>query len=77
MTASEIVTTITDAFTGILSGSASGIVGLFQVLFMNATTVEGVTTYSGISTFGIWTLASIGIGVGLTILRKLTGKVVH
>ena len=77
MTAADIVQTIVDAFTGVLSGCASGIVSLFQVLFMNASTVEGVTTYSGISQFGIWTLSFIGVGVALAILRKVTGKVVH
>ena len=77
MTASEIVTIIISAFKELLTGCASSIVDLFKTLFMNATEVEGVITYSGISDFGIWTLSFIGIGVALAILRKITGKVVH
>ena len=76
MTAAEIVAIIIESFTGILSGCASGVVGLFQELFMNCTVVEGVKTYAGISSFGIWTLAFIGVGVALAIIRRLTGKVV-
>ncbi len=75
MGATEIVQEIVGGFTGILSGCASGVVELFQKLFMNATTSGDVTTYSGISSFGIWTLAFIGVGVALTVLRKVTGKV--
>lgn len=77
MEAANIVKTIIDAFTGILSGAAGAIVQLFQVLFMNPTVTESGTTYAGISDFGIWTLAFIGIGVALAIIRKITGKVVH
>ena len=76
MTATEIVNVIISGFTELLKGCASGIVDLFKVLFMNATTVEGVTTYSGISDFGIWTLAFIGIGVALRILSRIGHKVV-
>ncbi len=76
MTAAEIVTLIVEAFTGILQGCTSAIVGLFQTIFMNATTVEGVTTYSGISPVGVWTLVFIGVGVALGILRGVTRKVV-
>ncbi len=75
MTVTEIVQSIVGGFTGVLSGCANAIVTLFQVLFQNATTVEGVTTYSGISTLGIWTLAFIGIGAALGILRAVKGKV--
>lgn len=75
-TASNIVNIIITAFKELLSGGASAIVTLFKVLFMNATEVEGVVTYSGISEFGIWTLSFIGIGVALVIFRRLTHKVV-
>lgn len=75
--AAEIVSSIVSAFQGILTGCASAIVTLFQVLFQNATTVEGVTTYSGISTLGIWTLAFIGIGAAMALLRRVSGKVLN
>ncbi len=75
MGATEIVKEIVGGFTGILEGCADGVVGLFQKIFMNPTTLDGVTTYSGISSLGIWTLSFIGIGVGLAILRRVTGKV--
>lgn len=76
MTATEVVNTITGAFSGMLSGAASAIVSLFQILFMNGTTVEGVTTYSGISDFGIWTLTFIGAGIAIAILSRISHKVV-
>ena len=76
MTASEIVAVIISSFTELLKGCASGIVELFKVLFMNATTVEGITTYSGISDFAIWTLSFIGIGGALGILSRISHKVV-
>ena len=75
MTALEIITSIVDAFKGVLTGCASAIVALFQTLFQNATTVEGVTTYSGISALGIWTLAFIGVGAAMALLRRFSGKV--
>ena len=76
MTATEVVSTITGAFSGLLSGAASAIVSLFQVLFMNPTVVEGVTTYSGISDFGTWTLTFVGAGIGIGILSRISRKVV-
>ena len=76
MTATEVVSTITGAFSGLLSGAASSIVSLFQVLFMNATVVEGVTTYSGISDFGTWILTFFGAGIGIGILSRISRKVV-
>ena len=76
MIAGEIVEIIVSAFTGMLSGCAGAIVTLFQVLFMNATVVEGVTTYSGISDFGIWTMVFASVGISFTILRRITHKVV-
>ena len=73
--ASGIVGQIVEAFTGLLSGVAASIVSLFQTLFMNATVSEGVTTYSGISNFGIWTLAFIGVGAAMAIVHAIRGKV--
>ena len=73
--ASSIVGQIVEAFTGLLSGVAASIVSLFQTLFMNATVSEGVTTYSGISSFGIWTLAFIGVGAAMAIVHAIRGKV--
>ncbi len=67
MQANSIVTTITDAFTGLLSGAADAVVGLFETLFVGA---EG-----GISTFGIWTLAFIGVGAAMGIVKAIRGKV--
>ena len=75
MNAAEIVSSIVDSFTGLLTGAASAIVGLFQTIFMNATTVDGVTTYSGLSPVGIWMLVFIGVGFAMGILRRVTGKV--
>lgn len=74
--ASGIVGQIVEAFSGLLSGVAASVVSLFQTLFMNATVSEsGVTTYSGISSFGIWTLAFIGVGAAMGIVSLLRRKV--
>ncbi len=76
MVVSEIVSSIVDAFTELLTGAAQSIVSLFQVLFMVPTTSpEGAITYSGISDFGIWTLAFIGIGAAMGILAGIRNKV--
>ncbi len=66
--ATTIVQTIVDAFSGLLSGGADAIVTLFNTVFMNEA--------GGISNFGIWSLAFIGVGAAFGIIRLLKRKAV-
>ena len=76
MTGTSIVQNIVGGFTSLLSGCASAIVDLFNVIFMNATTVDGVTTYDGLSNLGIWLLTFIGVGAAFGIIRAIRNMVV-
>ena len=65
----SIVETITSAFTGLLGGLGSGIVGFFDDVVMSP--AEG----GGISNFATWALVFLGISFAIFIVRKITGKV--
>lgn len=69
---SEIITTVTSAFTQLLSGLGSGITGFFEdvVITKNA---EGAVT--GITPFATWALVFLGVSLALFIVRKITAKV--
>ena len=71
--AGEIVSTIVTAFTSTAQSIGTAIVSLFQSMFMNATTVEGVTTYSGISNVGIYTLVLAGVGLAFGLSKAIFG----
>ena len=64
----SIVETITQAFTGLLGGLGSGIVGFFDDVVM-------ATEGEGISNFATWALVFLGISFAIFIVRKITGKV--
>lgn len=64
----SIVETITQAFTGLLGGLGSGIVGFFDDVVM-------ATEGGGISNFATWALVFLGISFAIFIVRKITGKV--
>ena len=68
---SQIVKAITDAFTGLLYGVGSGIVGTFDTLFVKSGT--GETTE--LTTFAIVGLVFLGVGTAWGIVRWLTRKV--
>ena len=67
----QIIKAITDAFTGLLSGVGSGIVGTFETLFVKSGT--GETTE--LTTFAIVGLVFLGVGTAWGIVRWLTRKV--
>ena len=67
----QIIKAITDAFTGLLSGVGSGIVGTFETLFIKSGT--GETTE--LTTFAYVGLVFLGVGTAWGILRWLTRKV--
>lgn len=71
--AAEIVSAVVTAFTSTAQSIGSAIVALFQTIFMNATTVEGVTTYSGISNVGIYTLVLCGMGLAFGLSKAIFG----
>ena len=64
---SEIVTSITSAFTGLLSGLGTGIVEVFDGLVLSS---EGKLT-----TFAMWALAFLGVGFAIAIYKGLLRKV--
>ena len=68
---SQIVKAITDAFTGLLSGVGSGIVGTFETLFVKSGT--GETTE--LTTFAVVGLVFLGVGTAWGFVRWLTRKV--
>ena len=67
----QIVKAITDAFTALLSGVGSGIVGTFETLFVKSGTGETAE----LSTFAIVGLVFLGVGTAWGIVRWLTRKV--
>ena len=67
----QIVKAITDAFTGLLSGVGSGIVGTFETLFVKSGT--GETTE--LTTFATVGLVVLGVGTAWGVVRWLTRKV--
>ena len=73
--AAEIVSTIVTAFTTTAQSIGTAIVSLFQAIFMNATTVEGVTTYAGISDLGIYVLVLAGVGFAFGLSKVVFGMI--
>ena len=67
----QIVKAITDAFTGLLSGVGSGIVGTFETLFVKSGTGE-TTELTIFATVG---LVFLGVGTAWGAFRWLTRKV--
>ena len=68
---SQIVKAITDAFTGLLSGVGSGIVGTFETLFIKS----GAGETTELTTFAIVGLVTLGVGTAWGLVRWLTRKV--
>lgn len=63
----EIISTVTDAFSGTLNGTGNGIVSFFETLFR--------TTEGKITTIGIVGLTMMGLGLGVWIIKKLLHRV--
>lgn len=62
---SSIVTTFTEAFTGITSGIASGVVDTFNAVFMDG---------EGLSNIAIWGIVMGAVALGIGLIRKFTSK---
>lgn len=63
---------------GIIDGAGEAVVGLagmvlpvFQRCFMNATTVDGVTTYDGLNAYGIALCSFTGLAIAIYIFKKV------
>lgn len=70
---SDYITPIIEAIGGFVEGIGRAFLVAFQVIFMNATTLEGVTTYSGLNPLGIFILVFFGISMGYGVIRWITG----
>jgi hypothetical protein len=68
-----IITPIITAIGDFVSGLGAAFLSAFQTIFMNATVVEGVTTYSGLNPLGIFLLVFFGISLGYGVIRWITG----
>lgn len=75
MDGATIISTIVTSLKDFVVGLGQGLVSAFQNVFMNATTAEGVTTYSGINPLGIFLLTLIGLGFGVMLVRWIVGLV--
>ena len=62
----EIISLLVAGISQLATGIGNGLKALVEAIFLNATTVEGVTTYS-LSTFGgvIVVFAGISLAIGL------------
>lgn len=69
----EIVSTIVSSVGDFVTGLGEAFLRAFQVVFQNATVVEGVTTYSGLNPLGIFILVFFGISLGYGVIRWITG----
>ena len=67
MTATNIITTIIEGATGILSGIGSGAVNFFESIFL--------TTDGNISSLGTYLLVFVGVGMAIGVMRWIRAKV--
>lgn len=65
--AAEIVSTIVQAFTSLVTGIAGGVVDAFNAIAVNS---EG-----GLTDFAIWALVFAGVGMATAIIAAVTRKV--
>lgn len=63
----NMITTITDAIGGMLSGVGNAIVEFFDVAVL--------TSNGELTTFAVWALAFLGIGFGLGVVKFITNLV--
>ena len=63
----EMISTVTQSISGILTGSGSAIVDFFDVAVL--------TTNGELTTFAVWALAFLGVSFGLGAIGWIVGKV--
>ena len=73
MDSTTIITPIITSISEFVSGLGGAFVEAFQSVFMVPTTVNGVTTYSGLSPLGIFLLVLFGVSLGYGVIRWVTG----
>lgn len=73
MEATSIISPIITSISEFVSGLGTSFLNAFQTIFMVGTTVEGVTTYSGLNSLGIFLLVFFGISLGYGVIRWITG----
>lgn len=64
----DITTNLLAAFNAIIAGIGTGIVDLFETLILN-------DTADGLSTFGLWIFALMGVGLAIGVFTRLLNKV--
>lgn len=67
MTVTNVIQSIVESITGILSGLGSGMVDFFDSVFLNS-------NGTGLSTLAIVVLAFVGLSVGLGLVSALIRK---
>ena len=67
MTATNIINTIVEGATGILSGIGPGAVDFFESIFL--------TTDGTISSLGTYLLVFVGVGMAIGVMRWIRAKV--
>lgn len=73
MEATSIIAPIITSISEFVSGLGAAFLNAFQTVFMVGTTVDGVTTYSGLNPLGIFLLVFFGISLGYGVIRWITG----
>lgn len=69
----EFFSELATGLTSFIPAFFGALLQAFQVLFMVATTTEGVTTYSGLSPVGQIAVAFIVIGIAYKVLPTVVG----
>ena len=73
MQPTSIISPIIEAITEFVTGFGESFLHAFQTVFMNATVVDGVTTFSGINNLGIFVLSLFGLSLAYGVIRFVTG----
>lgn len=64
----DITTTLLAAFNAVIGGIGTGIVDLFESLILN-------TAGDGLSSFGLWIFALMGVALAVGVFTRLMNKV--
>lgn len=65
--AAQIISTIVEAFTSLVTGIAGGVVDAFNAI--------AVTSEGGLTDFAVWALVFAGVGMATAIIAAVTRKV--
>lgn len=71
----EMVKSVVDAISGLLTGLGSTIVDTFESIFIEKTTGTDGQVTKTISTFAIWGLVFLGVGFASTLLWTIFRKI--